>query len=522
MAENNTSKNGIVAREYVEKRESQLWWLAVVIIIMLAVALSVVDWTGAADAWWISPGLEVVLNTTWMRMTLITAILVICAYFRRSTRDLRLRNSELVNDLSQYGEQLEAKNCQTERLKALSEKLIGESDISNALDLIVDAAVEIGKADTASIMLRVPGQDILRIAASRGIPREIVESASIRIGEGLAGMVVKNGKAVVLNSDKLSGEAAKRARKLDSIASSAIVPIPVGDEIRGVMSVAVWRGHPCFAEEDLGPLSTLTNQASMVIQKIDLLEELRSKIDTLATTVGELRQTQEGLIQSEKLANIGQLAGGVAHEINNPLQVVLGRTELLIARNRDEQSSRELGAILDHTKRIADTVSNLLSFSRQSATAEFRDLDIGVVVVKTLDLLEPQMTPDDIVVVRDLLDGIPAVHGSACQLQQVFTNLILNAYHAMRSQGGGTLRVETRAEADQVVVSFVDSGPGIAPEHTAHIFEPFFTTKPEGEGTGLGLSIVYGIVQSHGGCMDVVSSPSGTCFRVVLPARVFG
>lgn len=521
MVDSIDTKYELEAQTDIRNRESELWWLAVLVILLLALALFVIDWSNSGGDWWISPGLGLVLNTLWMRIILVTAILLICLYFRNCTRKLRHRNSELVDYLSQYAKKLEGKNGQTERLRALSDRLIVEPELDQASDLIVCAAFEIASADTASMMLRGKDDDVLRIVASRGIPPEIVKSARVRVGESLAGIVARDGKAVVMNSDALSDEAAGRAERTDKIGSSAIVPIQVGTETRGVLNVAKRRGQTCFTDEDLGVFTALANQASMVIQKTDLLDDLRSKISTLAATVRELKQTQEELVQSEKLASIGQLAGGVAHEINNPLQVILGRTELLLARSQDDKGNHDLGEIIEHTTRIAKTVSNLLSFSRQSTGTEFRNLDVGVVVEKTLQLLEPQMAPDDIVVVKELRQGLPAVHASASQLQQVFTNIILNAYHAMRSQGGGTLTVETGSEPGHVVVSFTDTGPGISPENIAHIFEPFFTTKLEGEGTGLGLSITYGIVQSHGGSIEVDSSASGARFRVLLPAIGF-
>lgn len=516
MAGSTDTKYDLEAQKDIRNRESELWWLAVLVILLLALALFVIDWSYSSGDWWISPGLGLMLNTLWMRIVLVTAILLICLYFRNCTRKLRHRNSELVDYLSQYGKKLEGKNSQAERLRALSDRLIVVPELDQASDLIVCAAFEIANADTTSIMLRGKDDDMLRIVASRGISPDIVKSACVRVGESLAGIVARDGKAVVMNSDALCGEAAGRAKRTEEIGSSAIVPIQVGDETRGVLNVARRRGQTCFTDEDLGVLTALANQASMVIQKTDLLDDLRSKINTLAATVRELNQAQEELMQSEKLASIGQLAGGVAHEINNPLQVILGRTELLLARSHDDKGSHDLGEIIEHTTRIARTVSNLLSFSRQSTGTESRNLDVGLVVEKTLQLLEPQMAPDDIVVVRNLRQG-PPVHASASQLQQVFTNIILNAYHAMRPQGGGTLTVETSVESGHVVVSFADTGHGISPEHIAHIFEPFFTTKPEGEGTGLGLSIIYGIMQSHGGSIEVDSSESGARFRVLLP-----
>lgn len=480
--------NEIISIEEIENRESQLWWLAVLVIILLSIALFVVDWTNSSDGWWISPNLEFVLNTSWMRIVLITSVLLICTYFRDSTRQLRRRNNE-------YSSQLERKKCQAEKLRILSDKLINESELKNAFNLIIDVVVEITNADAAFIMLRESRSNTFARVVSRSEQCHSSESLTINVDDAI----------------KLIEDSNQSTSKL-------AVPIHLDKDLRGVICIERDNEGTKFNDEDLGVLTTLSNQASLMIQKMDLLDDLHSKINKLAQTLGELNQTQKGLIQSEKLASIGQLAGGFAHEINNPLQVVLGRTQLVLNREVNEKNMRDLNIIIEHTTRIANTVSNILSFSRQSESSMYRNLDISIIVSKTLELLEPQMIPDDIVVIRGLQKDLPPVYGNSGQLQQVFTNLILNAYQAMRINKGGELKVETWMENDHTLVSISDNGPGISPENIEHIFEPFFTTKPEGQGTGLGLSIVYGIVQSHKGNISVESDENGTCFTVKLPA----
>lgn len=518
MGEDNNFANALGYQETIEVRESQLWLLAVLVMLLLALALFMVDWTNTPTNSWLSPGLKLVLDSGWVRAVLVVATLVICAYFRDSAKRLRRENGKLVANLADYGCRLESKTCQAMRLKDLSEQLIGATQLKSALDLIVNVGVETVSADTASIMLREKDGDTLAIVASHGIPDDIARNARVKVGEALAGMVVQEGKGILLNSDELAGETANRAVRTDKILSSVILPIQVGEQVRGVLSAAKRRGGTCFTEEDMASLSTLANQASLVIEKTDLLDDLRRQVDALADTVNELRRTRAELLQSEKLASIGRLASGVAHEINNPLQVVLGRTEMLLETTRDVLATRSLEAIQEHTVRISDIVSTLLSFSRPSDGLEFRALDVNAVLGKTLSLLEPQMAPDDVTVVMEFQSPILAARGNASQLQQVFTNIALNAYQAMRDQGGGTLSIRSRSLERTAVIEFADTGPGILPENTEHIFEPFFTTKPEGEGTGLGLAISYGIIQSHGGSIRVSSAVGrGTCFTITLP-----
>lgn len=502
----------------IEVRESQLWWLSVLIILLLAMALFVIDMVHEPDDWWLAPQLKIALNTRLVRVSLVVATLLICAYFRDNVRRLRRRNSKLVHDLATYGSLLEKKNREVTQLKDLSDDLIQLADLRAALELVLGTAVEMIGADRASVMLREKDSDLLRILASRGLPPEVVEHTEVRMGQTIAGLVAKEGRPLILNSDDLTGEMARRAVRKEVISSSLVVPIQLGDDVRGVINIAKHRGKGRFTEDDLHVLSTLANQASLVIQKIELLDDMKNQVDVLATTVQELRQTQAELMQSEKLASVGQLASGMAHEINSPLQVILGRTELLLSQEKDDEKARYLKSILEHTHRIADIVLNLLNFSRQSTKSEHRELNIDDVLNETLGLLEPQMVTDNVAVVRDFQDDLKPISGNSGQLQQVFTNIILNACQAMRRQGGGTLTLRTRCAAGTVRVEIADTGPGIPKAHLDRLFEPFFTTKAEGEGTGLGLSIAYGIVKSHKGAIEVHSArQEGACFVVCLP-----
>lgn len=505
----------------IEIRESQLWWLAFLVIILLAFALSVTDAMNRPTAWWSSSQLGFVLNTRWVRIGLILTCLLICAYFRDSARRLRWENLKLIADLAGYGNLLEKKHLEISRQKELSDKLIELVDLKTALDLVLGMAAELAAADTASIMLREKNSDSLRILVSRGLPSRIVQNTEVQVGDGRAGRVAEDGKALILNTDDLTGEMAKRAVRGDKIVSSIIVPIQLNGEIRGVVNVARRQGGACFSEEDLSVLSTLANQASLVIQKIELLENLKEQVQILEATVRELKQAQAELMQSEKLASIGLLAGGVAHEINNPLQVIMGRTELLLTGQHDDVTGQNLKCILGNTNRITGIVSNLLSFSRQSTESQLQEINVNALLEKTLALIEHQMVTDNIVINRDL-QALDPILGNPGQLQQVFTNLILNAYQAMLDapHTGCELTIKTSLQSGMVEVDIKDTGPGISKKHLCHLFEPFFTTKPEGKGTGLGLSIAYGIIQSHGGNIRVQSVEGrGTCFSVSLPVK---
>jgi signal transduction histidine kinase len=248
---------------------------------------------------------------------------------------------------------------------------------------------------------------------------------------------------------------------------------------------------------------------------IGKVEETQARLEEVQALYKESLQL---VTQAEKLASIGRLAGGVAHEINNPLMVILGRAELaLMDVPEGHASAADLEIIISETKRIANIVKNLLRFSRQDQQESLLPVDVNETVDRAVELTRYQLTVENILVETRYAPDLPTVMGNAGQLQQVFTNIIINAYQAM-GMHGGRLLIETGRAADHVEVRFSDSGCGIPSDHLKRIFEPFYTTKAEHEGTGLGLSVSYGIIADHGGSITVDSVVgAGSQFTVRLP-----
>jgi PAS domain S-box-containing protein len=228
---------------------------------------------------------------------------------------------------------------------------------------------------------------------------------------------------------------------------------------------------------------------------------------------------EEQLQQREKLSSIGLLAAGVAHEVNTPLTGVSSYTQMLLGMLPDGDPKHALlQKVRTQAERATNIVNNLLNFSRTGNAAEFAELHIARVLDDTLQLLEPQLRRNQIEIVRSYDPDSPSVFGNAGKLQQVFTNLILNARDAIPE--GGQIKLSTSSSDDgSLVVEVADTGIGIAPENVAKIYDPFYTTKGVGRGTGLGLAVSYGIVQEHAGHIGVDSTPGrGTCFRITLPS----
>ena len=237
--------------------------------------------------------------------------------------------------------------------------------------------------------------------------------------------------------------------------------------------------------------------------------------------VTERLHLEEQLQQREKLSSIGLLAAGVAHEVNTPLTGVSSYTQMLLGMlSENDPKHALLLKVRRQADRATDIVNNLLNFSRTGSAAEFDSVDIHRVLDDTLQLLEPQLRRSQIEIVRNYGDNLPQVHGNSVKLQQVFTNLILNARDSI-ANGNGRVSLSTRSEEDGFVeIEVADSGIGIAPDDVAKIYDPFFTTKGVGRGTGLGLAVTYGIVQEHSGHISVASTPGlGTTFRITLPTE---
>jgi len=239
--------------------------------------------------------------------------------------------------------------------------------------------------------------------------------------------------------------------------------------------------------------------------------------------ITEQRRLEDKVLQREKLATLGQLLTGIAHEINNPLTAVSGYAELLLAESLTPSLREKTARLRLEAERASRIVRSLLVFAR-GGSAERQPLHVAEMLTRALALRAYEFKIENIAVVREFSPEVPRVVADATQLQQVFLNLLLNAEQAIRSQrqhGRITLRTRWDPGQERVFVEVADDGPGIPEAALPHIFDPFFTTKTTPEGTGLGLSISHAIVREHGGDLTVVSSPGGgATFTVALPAHL--
>jgi signal transduction histidine kinase/CheY-like chemotaxis protein len=252
----------------------------------------------------------------------------------------------------------------------------------------------------------------------------------------------------------------------------------------------------------------------------DMAERLEARAAEAARAQAEILQQREALYQTEKIAGMGSLLAGVAHELSNPLSVVLGRAGLLRQLAGSGPIASQADKIADAAERCARIMRNFLGLARHQPP-ERQPTQLNDVVKNAVELVAYPLRVDAVEVVLELTPELPVLLADPHQLHQVVVNLVTNAHYAMREAAPPRrLTVTTRLDPERVVLEIVDTGPGIAPELHARIFEPFFTTKPAGQGTGLGLSLCQGILESHDGEICVQSALGrGTRFVVTLPAR---
>ena len=260
---------------------------------------------------------------------------------------------------------------------------------------------------------------------------------------------------------------------------------------------------------------------NVAITSKDEIGELSTSFNNMA---GELKQRESSLkkarralVQSEKMAAVGTLSAGLAHEVKNPLSAVLGYAQLSKRKlDQPEALLKHLDTIETETRRCNEIIGNLMQFSRQEK-GEHSEISVNEVVQKSIAIVDHQLSLKDVRIGSELAEDIPPISGNANQLQQVLMNLMINAQQAI-GESGGTVDLATYVEGDFVFITVSDTGPGIDKDVAAKVFEPFYTTKPAGQGTGLGLSVTYGIIQDHAGEISVKRADSGGAkFVIKLP-----
>jgi len=442
-----------------------------------------------------------------------------------------------IGDIAQaFSGMLRELRASTERLEDLVFKLGTLNDmvemaaripkIEDLLAHVLDRTMRAVSATIGSIMLLDRERQVLRVAVGRGggdqdHARQHVE---VKVGEGIAGRVVEMGEAVLVEDIEKDPRFAKANDPKYGGGSFICMPLRVGDRIVGVVNLAkkeAGTGSQSFGQTDLQFLNALMTYTAYAVDNARLFEEARAAAQRLEEVVEDqkLRLTlaQQQMLQAAKLSALGELVAGVAHELNNPLTVLIGTADMIESEAPDAVK-RHVHLMREAINSAQYVVRGLLTFGRRMPLQKTR-VDLAELTERVLGLTFGELHVAEVKVRKEISPDLPSVWADANQLQQVLVNLINNAKQAMAEVPSGERRLQIslrRGAPDRVRIQVQDSGPGIAADVVAKIFDPFVTTKSEG--TGLGLSISYGIVREHGGSLSVESTPGqGATFIIDLP-----
>jgi signal transduction histidine kinase/CheY-like chemotaxis protein len=385
----------------------------------------------------------------------------------------------------------------------ITETLLAETHPERLLDLVLNAVCGYLRCENAAFYRYSEDSNLLALVSAKGIA--LPEEKSNR-KSGMIGQTDAMSTPIWVNLDSPGESGLKSAIEKQGLSSAMTTPL-TRQNFRGVLFAGRNASSPGFREVELEMFLLLARQAAVAMENARLYEELREY-------VRRVEESQQALIRAEKMAAAGRLTASIAHEINNPLQAVQNCLHLA-TRTDLEQAKRDEYILLANSElvRLMNTVQRMLEFYRPGGV-DPQKVDLGLLINHVLGLLAHQLDERKVHVSVGISSKVPQILAVNNQLEQVFFNIILNAYDAMPE--GGELHISARQVKDTVEILFQDNGPGISGEERGRIFEPFFSTKPNG--TGLGLSVSYGIIAAHGGNLDLAPDRGkGACFRISLP-----
>ncbi|HEY7435550.1 MAG TPA: ATP-binding protein [Methylomirabilota bacterium] len=400
--------------------------------------------------------------------------------------------------------------------------------IQDLLGLVLQSTMRAVRATVGSIMILDRDRTVLKLAASRGIPDDVIPAVEVKVGEGVAGKVVEMGEPVLVDDIASDPRFNKANDPQYGNGSFICMPIRVGDRVIGVINMAKKRDGaisdalrpPPFSSTDLQFLNALMTYIGYAVDNSRLLEEAQSSASQLQNVVDDLKSTQGQLVRGETLRAMGQLSSGMAHHLNNLFAVILGRVELLMGKVQETGVRRSLEIIQRTAQDGAEVVRRVQRFSRVQPVSDAVAVDLNQLVQEVVELTRPRWQDEaqlrgSRIEVTVEAGVIGAAAGEPAPLREVLMNLLLNAADAITQ--GGRITLKTWAKDDRVYCSVTDTGGGMPEEVRRRALEPFFTTKGP-KATGLGLSVAYGTVQRYGGTLTVESVVGqGTTVEISLP-----
>jgi len=512
----------------LERRDWQLWAITLIILLSLAVFIILVYfWWGVPEA-----GGKILdrYESNVFLLGFTALVLLFCGYMVHKEMEIKGLKHILIEERIRV-ETLNKRLEELESLFKVTTTVNSRLHLSGMLDTITQTAVDCLKADQSSLLLMDETKRELRCEAAHGMRCERTRSEKVGLEEGVTGYVALKGEPLLLNSEVDGSRFKNLVEKNVDITSALCVPLKVEGKVIGVLNVNKVKREEKFNENDLKLLSIFADNAAMAIEKSNLYQRLQSHVEAL--------EQQTNLVQAGKMAAMGTLAAGIAHQLNQPLAGIKGFTQaILMEIDKESPFCKDLKIIEERANYMRDTINNLAGFARRSESKK-EPIDINLPIQAALGLLSEQLRLHGVRLIEDFDSHLPYVNADFNQMQQVFVSLITNAREAIDEMSNDTKKevtIITRSTTDHrphvtgqtkegttqdqefVEILFADTGSGIPSDIKDRIYDPFFTTKGP-KNTGLGLYLNYRIIKDHDGSMDIKSEPGkGTTFNIVLPA----
>ena len=517
------TKQVIYRFEDLEKRRRSTWIMSALLLVSLGVGFYVILVPGDLKLDETTPLFG---NLHVLRIGLLVLLMLLSVYIIRGEID----NGKLLRELWEKKVNIDTLNQRVMELSVLhdvSAAINSILDMDKTTNVIMDSAFKLMAAEMGVVMVTSEDGHAFHILISRNLADDVPDKVTLDGPDGVLARAYRDGK-IVVTGDATNDETLKRLVNSDrGVVSTICAPLKHKGRVAGLFVLGNLTYTDSFDQRDAELLAIFADQVAIALENARLFGDLEQSL-------AELKDTQNKMIQTSKMAAVGQLAAGVAHELNNPIVGILGYAQYALEKVKgkapDAISEKDLenfvkyiGYIEHESQRCKVIVANLLNYSRKNSI-ELEATDINRVLEETFTFTAHQLQMNNVQLERKLGEGLPTLRANPQQLQQVFTNIIINAQKAMTE--GGTLtvssRLKGRADAPDatIEIDLADTGCGIPEEAMQRIFDPFFTTRRVGEGTGLGLSLTQGIIKNHGGEIGVTSVVGeGTTFTISLPVK---
>lgn len=429
-----------------------------------------------------------------------------------SVASLKKQLEEKINLLTETNRQLKRKIFDLYTIFEISRNFNAVLDYYNLLDTFIFTCLgQVGALKGAIFLKKEVHGDRFFLVKSKGSGELPDPEKFFRANSSLARYLTSLNRPVPTSEVASDVAEADEAEIVKMFEPGIIVPLVYQTRLTGIFLMSEKISGREFKMDDIEFLSILGNQIAVAIENARLYEGEKMAIQ-------QLRSAQQQLVQTEKIAALGEMSAKVAHEVNNPLGIIKNYILLIERTCRDNEETKNfINIIGEEIDRIARIVKQLLDFHRPEGVT-FSKVNILTIINDVVTLMERQLASHKIELVKKYDCSRPFIMGAPESLKQVFLNLIINARDVL--EHGGTITIEATSSEKEVLLKFIDSGPGIPPDFIPHIFEPFFTTKELGKGTGLGLSVCYGIIKNHKGSITFKNLNPGSCFEIRLPSPV--